>query len=70
LIAVAATRIRKTNKRINLDFESSSGHDKYMSQPINKLTTVNAAPEYGAGKKRPRSISNAIIPGTKNLGRP
>jgi hypothetical protein len=41
-----------------------------MSQPINKLTTVNAAPEYGAGKKRPRSISTAIIPGTKNLGRP
>jgi hypothetical protein len=62
--------MRNTKSRINLDFESSSGQDKYISHPINALTTVSEIPEYGAGKKSPRSIKIAIRPGTKNLGKP
>lgn len=35
---------------------------------MNKQTTVNEMPEYGDGKNRPKTISTAIKPGTRNLG--
>jgi len=45
MITVAATKIKNTIKRINLDFESNNGQDKYISQPMKALTTVSEIPE-------------------------
>jgi len=56
-----------TIERINLERGSSSGQDKYISQPINKQTTERDMPANGGGKKSPSIMRAAIKTGTKNL---
>ena len=59
----------KTIERISFELGSSSGQDKYISQPINKQTTDSAIPPSSAGEKSPSIMRTAITTGTKNLGK-